>query len=113
LNALRQGASESKILALAKIQDPKIRAGLLKSLESTTRSEIEGKSIEADAKGTKKSGRKLSPDDARIADEIQRALGLKVVMVRAGGKSGKGKLTVEFYSDDDLQMVFRKLVAEG
>jgi len=114
LNALREGASESKILLLAKIEDEEIRASYLKDLDVLTRnklkSEISTSEEEAAAKNSK---RALTAEDSRIVDEIQRSLGLKVSMIKAGKDSDAGRLSIEFYSSDDLQEVFRKLVAES
>ena len=112
LNALREGAAESKILLLAKIEDETIRASYLKDLESLTRGQIK-KNIDEHTEEVKSEGQvgSLSPEDHRIADEIQKSLGLKVRMLRAAPNSEKGRLVIEFYSDSDLQEVFRKLIA--
>lgn len=109
LNALREGASESKILLLSKIEDGEIRASYLKDLDTLTRSQLK--------KGLENSDNDLpsvvSPEDQRIMDEIQRALGLKVRLYRSDPEGEKGRLTVEFYSSRDLQEVFRRLVADA
>lgn len=112
MNALREGASESKVLMLAKIDDAEIRSSYLKDLDSLTRSQLK---TDLEAKETKSQNKEvvvLSPEDRRITDEIQRALGLRVKMVRANANSEMGKLVLEFYSDSDLQLVFRRLVSE-
>jgi ParB family chromosome partitioning protein len=114
MNALRQGASESKILMLAKIEDPEIRASYLKDLTVLTRSELqrdidsrEKKDAESKVVG------KLSPEDIRITDEIQRAIGLKVKLQRSVTDPEMGRVSIEFYSDQDLQELFRRLVSDG
>lgn len=110
MNALRQGASESKILLLSKIPDEEIRAGYLKDLETLTRNQL-AKDVEkasTSEANTKESA--LSAEDQRIVDEIQRALGLKVKMSRNASNEQSGKLTIEFYSEGDLQELFRKLI---
>jgi ParB family chromosome partitioning protein len=112
LNALREGASESKILLLAKIEDEEIRASYLKELEVLTRSQLQ-KDIEKHSVEEGAETPRLNPEDERIADEIQRALGLKVKMVKRSPDSESGKLMIEFYSSSDLQELFRKLVAES
>jgi ParB family chromosome partitioning protein len=118
LNALKGGAAESKVLLLAKIDDPALRAAYLKDMDILSRAELEREikqpkavrgAANADEKGE---GRGMSAEDARIADEIQRSLGLKVKLVRSNAENGAGRLSVDFYSDADLQLVFRKLVAE-
>lgn len=117
LNALRQGASESKVLLLAKIEDEEIRATYLKDLELVTREELQkAVSGEEAPKPVETRGgereRFENPEDHRLADEIQRSLGLKVRLTRTSPTSPSGKLTIDFYSDQDLQEVFRKLIAE-
>jgi ParB family chromosome partitioning protein len=114
LNALRQGASESKILLLAKVTDAEERARLLKDIDSVTRDEMSTRLVvkEGGLSKTKKPKKQASPEDQRIADEIQRSLGLKVNLIRQTANPESGKLTIDFYSDEDLQAVFRKLVAE-
>ncbi len=109
LNALREGAAESKILLLAKIEDEEIRASYLKDLDTLTRRQLE-KDIEKDTEDKRGVAAPLSPEDQRITDEIQRALGLKVKMSRSAINGESGKLTIEFYSEGDLQELFRKLV---
>lgn len=113
LNALREGASESKVLMLAKIEDEEIRASYLKDLDVLTRTELEKNLV-----GSKDKNRDgiqgkdaLSSEDQRIVDEIQRALGMRVKMSKSAAGDDKGKITIEFYSAEDLQVLFRKLVA--
>lgn len=118
LNALKEGASESKVLLLAKIDDPAIRASYLKDMDILSRAELEReikqpKSVRGAANSDEKGEvRAISAEDARIADEIQRSLGLKVKLVRSSAENGAGRLSVDFYGDADLQLIFRKLVAE-
>lgn len=112
LNALREGASESKILLLAKIEDEEIRASYLKELEVLTRSQLQ-KDIEKHSSDDSEAAPRLSAEDERIADEIQRALGLKVKMVKKSPESESGRLIIDFYSSGDLQELFRKLVADS
>lgn len=111
LNALRQGASESKVLLLAKIDDEEIRASYLKDLDSLTRKQLQ-KDIE---KSTESGGPVvgLSPEDQRVTEEMQRALGLKVRMLRPDPAAEKGRLIIDFYSNEDLQAIFRRLVVQG
>lgn len=117
LNALRDGAAESKVLLLSKIDDEGIRAAYLKDLDVLTRAQLEKDLDDKQQQqgGTVRSAPEatvvLSAEDSRIVDEIQRALGMRVRLVRSQGDSGR--LTVEFYGDGDLQILFRKLVADG
>lgn len=114
LNALREGASESKILLLANIENEEIRASYLKDLDVLTRSQLKKdleKSQNDDGNEISKA-KNLSPEDQRIADEIQRSLGVKVRMLRSKPDSEAGRLIIDFYSNDDLQEIFRKLVNE-
>lgn len=113
MNALKEGASESKILLLSKIEDVEVRAAYLKDLDVLTRSQLQT-TVKKDGKEEVESDKSaLSAEDQRIAEEIQRALGLKVRLSRNGGKTEAGKLTIDFYSTSDLQELFRKLVSEG
>lgn len=117
--ALQQGASESKILLLAKIDDEDLRATYLREIEEITRSDIEshlkgqneGKSTRSEIARADKDGFR-DPEDERIADEIQRAVGVRVRLQRESKDGSRGRLVLEFYSEEDLQEIFRKLVAE-
>ncbi|MCI5064560.1 ParB/RepB/Spo0J family partition protein [bacterium] len=112
INALRQGASESKVLLLARIEDEDIRSSYLKDLDTLTRAQIKGE-LEKEVSEKKTSRPKtLSGEDARLVEELRNALGLKVGMVRSSADSEAGKLVLEFYSEGDLQELFRKLIAE-
>lgn len=109
LSALRDGASESKILLLSKIDDPEIRATYLKDIDSLTRNEIQKKMPKVVSKSDKAIA--SAPDDQRIVDEMQRSLGLRVKMFRDRNNEEAGVLHLEFYSNSDLQEVFRRLMA--
>lgn len=111
MNALREGASESKILLLRNIEDAEIRSSYLKDLDVISRNQLK-KNLETEV-GEDKELQKLGPEDVRVTEEIQRALGLKVKMIRATSSSDGGRLVIEFYSNDDLQEVFRRLVGES
>ena len=115
LNALKGGASESKVLLLAKIDDEAVRASYLKDLDVLTRSQLE-KNLqpkESEEANNDSIDRTVSAEDLRIADEIQRALGMKVRLARPSRDAENGRLTIEFYGDGDLQILFRKLLADG
>ncbi len=115
LNALREGASESKVLLVAKIEDPAVRATYLKDIDVLTRAQI-GQSVEAKRVAPSQDivePKVISAEDQRIAEEIQRALGMKVRMVRTTPNADGGRLTIDFYGEGDLQILFRKLVSEG
>lgn len=108
LHALQNGAAESKVLLLSRIEDESIRASYLNDLDSLTRSALE-KNIKQERASEGEVG-ELSPEDRRIADEIQRALGVKVRMSRQTKDSQGGRLSIDFYSESDLQEIFRRLV---
>lgn len=108
LNALREGASESKILLLAKIDDPEIRATYLKDIDTLTREQLQKK---VPSQSSKEGRRAAAPDDERIVDEMQRSLGLRVKMFRDRNNEEAGVLHLEFYSNSDLQEIFRRVVA--
>jgi hypothetical protein len=103
------------VLLLAKIDDPAMRAAYLKDLDVLTRSELERnlKSPKPSPANSDDGGGKIvSAEDSRIADEIQRALGMKVRLSRSSSDSEGGRLTIDFYGDSDLQIIFRKLVSD-
>ncbi len=115
MNALREGASESKILLLAKIEDPDVRSSYLKDLEDLTRNQLK-KDIDRTGPTTairNAAGKNLTPEDTRITEEIQRSIGLKVRMIKGAPEAERGRLVIEFYSSQDLQEIFRKLVADA
>ena len=115
LNALREGASESKVLLVAKIEDPAVRATYLKDIDVLTRAQI-GQSVEQkrpNPANDSVESKVMTAEDQRISEEIQRALGMKVRMVRSGPNAEGGRLTIDFYGEGDLQILFRKLVSEG
>jgi len=114
LSALRDGAAESKILLLAKISDEKARTEYLKNIDTITRSQLErditprsASSVNADVQ------RVPSAEDIRIADEIQRAIGMRVKLNRSHTSANNGKLTIEFNSDADLQFLFRLFMSDA
>lgn len=104
LNALKEGASESKVLLLSKIEDPDIRASYLKDLDVLTRANLT-ENIERRKEKTE------SADDARISDDIRRALGLKAKIFRTSKDSGR--ISIDFYSDSDLKEIYVKLTHGG
>lgn len=114
--ALEEGFPESKVLLLSQISSPKQREKLLKKLGQISRMELEGEIGEITGK-TKKSKKlshrgtvgKLSVEDKRIAEEIQQKLGIKVNLSRNPTKAEQGKISLEFYSDDDLNEIYRRL----
>jgi ParB family chromosome partitioning protein len=116
LNALREGASESKVLLVAKIDDPAVRASYLKDIDVLTRAQI-GKSVEAKTGSSAVEGgvesKGMTAEDQRIAEEIQRALGMKVRLTRSSPLAEGGRLAIDFYGEGDLQILFRKLVSEA
>jgi ParB family chromosome partitioning protein len=109
LNALREGAAESKVLLLAQIDDPEIRASYLKDLDVLTRTKIK-KNLDDNKKTSAKST--TTPEDRRIADEIQRSIGLKVSLHRTSPQAEGGRVAIEFYSNEDLKEVYRRLTTE-
>jgi ParB family chromosome partitioning protein len=115
MNALREGAAESKVLLLAKIDDEKMRASYLKDLDVLTRSQLERdlESKKEQNEPSNQDSKVINAEDLRISDEIQRALGMKVRLNRPSPDAENGRLTIEFYGEGDLQILFRKLIADG
>ncbi|HYM51328.1 MAG TPA: ParB/RepB/Spo0J family partition protein [Candidatus Limnocylindrales bacterium] len=57
----------------------------------------------------RKTRRAVDPDTLALEEEFRRALGTKVVLTRL--KQG-GRLTIEYYSDDELEGLRRRLVTD-
>ncbi len=110
IEALKNGFSESKILLLAEIEDKDERATYLSEINNITRDSLKEsiKTHVSSKKGTARS-KAFRAEDQRIADELQSTLGLKVKINRSQNNDS-GRLVLEFYSDDDLQIIFRKLL---
>jgi ParB family transcriptional regulator, chromosome partitioning protein len=113
--ALQDGVSESKVLLLAQIEDKDIRASYLREIDFLPRNELVKELAKQRNKTFTKNSSHLSEeenvDDIRVSEEIQRNLGLKVRIQRTNKFSDNGKLVVDFYSNEDLQEIFRRLVA--
>jgi len=108
LNALREGASESKVLLISKIEDKNERSRYLKNIDSFSRDQLKVKKLTTSStKSQTKSV--LSPEDKRIKGEIETSLGLKVSLKRLNNNNGK--LVIDFYSENDLREVYRKLTS--
>jgi ParB family chromosome partitioning protein len=61
----------------------------------------------ARAKGTAK---ELHPEDVRLESRLRDALGTKVAVRRAS--DGGGAITIQYYSDEQLQAIYDRLVGE-
>ena len=92
IEALKNGASESKILVLAKIDDKEIRASYLKDLDTLTRSNLT-ENVEKETSKSKTEN-KMTAEDARISEEIQRELGMKSKIIRSSMGAETGRLTI-------------------
>jgi ParB family transcriptional regulator, chromosome partitioning protein len=121
--ALIAGASESKILMLGQVEDRGIRKRILSDLDNLTRTQLEAAINEANGSQREQSkashggtvegsGEKLtlSVEDQRVVDEIQRSLGTKVQLLRTAKKPKQGRLVIDFYSSEDLDEIYRRLV---
>lgn len=64
---------------------------------------------EAGKSGARHNGalRVLSPETRAVEEELRRALGTKVDLIRS--QKG-GKIVIEFYSDEELDAIYRKIV---
>ncbi len=109
IDALKNGYPESKVLLLAEIKDKDERAVYLNNANKLSNESLKD-AISINTVKKEKRSKALRAEDQRIASEIQSVLGLKVKINRSQN-SNSGKLILEFYSDEDLQMIFRKLLA--
>lgn len=57
------------------------------------------------------SGRKRDPDDLRVEEEFGRALGTQVGFRRRAGGGG-GTLTIQMYSEEEIQALYSRLVGD-
>ncbi len=117
--ALIAGASESKILLLAQVENRGTRKQLLGKVEKLTREELEReidralgrKRTKVSHGGTGARKLRLSTEDQRIVEEVQRTLGTKVELARQNRDQTKGRLSIDFYSASDLYEIYRRLTA--
>lgn len=118
--ALIAGASESKVLLLAQIEDRQQRKELLEQLDQLTRVQLEqsiqaikggGEAVYRGGTVNRQNQVKTAPEDERIARELEQALRTKVKIERRRGDAEKGKLVVEFYSNQDLAEIYSRLVS--
>ncbi|MCC6952555.1 MAG: ParB/RepB/Spo0J family partition protein [Deltaproteobacteria bacterium] len=114
--ALASGASESKVLILAQVTNPATRRKLIGQLEELTREQLEGmtgaggKREKVSHGGTAAARGAVPATDRRVAEELRKTLGLKVEIQRRKGKKDQGRVVVDFYSDDDLHEIYRRLI---
>ena len=126
---LINGASESKVLLIAGVEDLELREALIEKVDELTRAQIEqaiktgslevyhGGTPEMDsedkkAKSNSKSSKSsVSADDQRIIRELQETLGTKVHIARKKPGAEQGKITLEFYSGQDLEEIYNRLMA--
>jgi ParB family chromosome partitioning protein len=118
---LQSGASESKVMLLTKLPTREMRSKFISMLDDLTRvqldmeieKELRGEGSGFDPKvyhgGTLKKPREKRPEDKRLEEELQRSLGTKVEIVRHPSKEDAGRLTVEFFSREDLSEIYRRL----
>jgi len=123
--ALAAGASESKILTLKRVEDAAIRKELLSRIEHYTRSQLEEaidtllgtgqESSELSHGGTgkkaKKPAKKLSAEDRRFVEDVQKELGIKVQISRKPDNKQQGRVVLDFYSKSDLKELYNKLMS--
>ena len=111
IDALKNGCSESKVFLLAELPTREQRAYYLNELNTFTRDSL--KNVIKSSKNSKKDLRSKAfrAEDQRIENEMQLALGLKVKVNRSPN-SDSGKLVIEFYTDDDFQVIYRKLMSD-
>jgi ParB family chromosome partitioning protein len=60
---------------------------------------------------TSDDGALRDPDEIRIEDKLRSALGTRVAL-RKGTRGGGGSLTIQFFSDEQLQSIYDRLVGE-
>ncbi len=118
--ALKQAVAEEKISegharALLQLNDEARELALLKiviakNLSVRQTEELARRTLEpTNGKNGRHSSNAPSGLDTRtIEDDLRRALGTKVELIRS---SKGGKLVIEFYSDEELDAIYRKVVS--
>ncbi len=118
--ALIAGAAESKILLLKDVEDRAVRKALVENLDNISRNNLQEKIEEFKGRNSKvshggtvkpKQTKALSLEDTRILEDIQRALGTKVQIVRNSGNPKKGKLVLDFYSEEAFEEIYDRLLS--
>lgn len=107
LKALEDGASESKVLLLAKVEDPEERKALLSASEEIGVREVKSR-VNGHVRGSSKAKSGVALEDSRLLDELTRALGLRASIRRRDDQSGD--LILSFYRESELKALFQKLV---
>lgn len=120
---LVEGGSESKILLLKQVKNEDIRRELLARIDDYSRSQLDEaitSLLAADnevyhggtqAQEKKKKPSKLEIRDKRTADELCKVLGTKVRIVRSSPDKKRGRLLIDFYSEEDLKGLYKQLTA--
>ena len=111
IEALKKGYSESKIFLLADIPTKEQRAVYLNELNLISRESIRPAVKSSKMPKKEKISKAGRAEDQRVESDIQRALGVKVKVNRTPNSNG-GKLILEFYTDDDFQVIYRKLMSD-
>ena len=111
IEALKKGYSESKIFLLADIPTKEQRAVYLNELNLISRDSLKTAVKSSKMPKKEKISKAFRAEDQRVESDIQRALGVKVKVNRTPN-SNSGKLILEFYTDDDFQVIYRKLMSD-
>lgn len=111
IEALKKGYSESKIFLLADIPTKEQRAVYLNELNLISRDSLKTAVKSSKMPKKEKISKAFRAEDQRVESDIQRALGVKVKVNRTPNSNG-GKLILEFYTDDDFQVIYRKLMSD-
>ncbi|MCB0323767.1 MAG: ParB/RepB/Spo0J family partition protein [Bdellovibrionales bacterium] len=115
--ALIAGAPESKVLLLRHVEDRALRKKLIAELDELSRSSLEqllaglpedSQKSQLSHRGTVRSV-ESSTEDQRIVEDLQQSISMKVSLRRDARKPEAGKLTIDFYSTDDLNDLFERL----
>ena len=111
IEALKKGYSKSKIFLLADIPTKEQRAVYLNELNLISRDSLKTAVKSSKMPKKEKISKAFRAEDQRVESDIQRALGVKVKVNRTPNSNG-GKLILEFYTDDDFQVIYRKLMSD-
>ena len=123
LDLLSKGVAESKVLLISKLENQQDREKLSSVAAEITRKALDklvAECLESEPSlshgGTvgSETDRK-TPEfskDSVLVEELQKSLGTKVSLNRKNKDPETGKLVLDFYSDDDLQDIYERLLAD-
>lgn len=94
--------------AISSLEGTKLQIKLAEEIitKSLSVRQAENLALRLHIKGKKKASREVDPNLLAAENELQRTLGTKVRIIKGGGR---GKIEIRFYSEDELERLYRIL----